>query len=497
VCIRNESPDQVIRNLEPLLDGLVRERVAHLFHAYLLSDSSDPDVIAAEAVRLDAFAAKWKSAIPITYRRRAVNTAFKSGNMRDFCERWGANHEFAVTLDADSFMPAHAVLRLVRIMQANPTLGILQPLIVGLPSVSPFARVFQFGMRLGMRSHTLGAAWWQGDCGPYWGHNAILRLKPFTDHCSMPLLPGNGPLGGHVLSHDQVEAALMRRAGYEVRVLPEEGLSFEENPPTLLEFKRRDLRWCHGNMQYWQLLRLPGLKPVSRFQLIFAVLMYLNSPAWIAMMAIGTIALALSETQVGPSVSVRLGAGSVLFGAIMFMSWAPKIASVVDLLLREPARRSYGGGASFISNVATETLHMLLLAPIMALAHTLFLIKLFVFRRGGTWNSQVRESHAVPWGLALTRLWPQMLVGSAVVGVVATKAPDKLAFALMGASGLLLAVPFAVATASPLVGLLLARMGIARIPEEVEVPAVLESLRLPALEMRAKPTRARYFIRDA
>jgi membrane glycosyltransferase len=239
------------------------------------------------------------------------------------------------------------------------------------------------------------------------------------------------------------------------------------------------------------------LKPVSRFQLIFAVLMYLNSPAWIAMMAIGTIALALSETQVGPSVSVRLGAGSVLFGIMMFMSWAPKIASVVDLLLREPARRSYGGGASFVSNVATETLHMLLLAPIMALAHTLFLIRLFVFRRGGTWNSQVRESHAVPWGLALTRLWPQMLVGCAVVGVVATKAPDKLAFALMGASGLLLAVPFAVATASPFVGLLLARMGIARIPEEVEVPAVFEALRLPALEMRAKPARAGYFIRDA
>ena len=197
MCIRNESPDQVTRNLQPLLEGLVQARVAHLFHVYLLSDSSDPGIIAAEKSCFDAFIAKWQGTIPVTYRRRAVNTAFKSGNIRDFCDRWGNNHEFAITLDADSFMPTHAVLRLVRIAQANPTLGILQTLIVGMPSVSVFARVFQFGMRLGMRSYTLGATWWQGDCGPYWGHNAIIRLAPFIAHCRMPVLPGNGPLSGH------------------------------------------------------------------------------------------------------------------------------------------------------------------------------------------------------------------------------------------------------------------------------------------------------------
>jgi membrane glycosyltransferase len=496
VCIRNESPDQVIRHLEPMLDGLTRARAHACFHVYLLSDSSDPEIITAEASRFAAFAAKWSKTIPVTYRRRTVNTGFKSGNIRDFCERWGANHEFAVTLDADSFMPAPAVLRLLRIMQANPRLGILQPLIVGLPSVSPFARVFQFGMRLGMRSQTLGAAWWQGDCGPYWGHNAILRLRPFTDHCAIPVLPGSGPLAGHVLSHDQVEAALMRRAGYDVRVLPEEGLSFEENPPTLLEFKRRDLRWLHGNMQYWQLLTLPGLRPVSRFQLAFAILMYLNSPAWIAMMALGTIMLAFSEA-LGSSVPVRLGAGAFLFAVVMLMTWAPKIASIIDLLLKEPGRRSYGGGASFVSNVATETLHMMLLSPIMALAHTLFLIRLLAFRRGGTWNSQLRESHAVPWRLALTRLWPQTLAGALIIGIVMIKAPDRIALALIGAGGLLLAVPFAVATASPLLGLLLARIGIGRIPEEVDVPAALEPLQLPALAASAKPVRMRYFVRDA
>jgi membrane glycosyltransferase len=263
-----------------------------------------------------------------------------------------------------------------------------------------------------------------------------------------------------------------------------------------LEFKRRDLRWLHGNMQYWQLLNLPGLRPVSRIQLLFAILMYLNSPAWMAMMALGTIVLAFSETQ-GSSVPVSLGAGAVLVGVVMLMTWAPKIASVIDLLLREPARRSYGGGASLVSNVATETLHMLILSPIMALAHTLFLIRLLVFRRGGSWNSQLRESHAVPWRLALTRLWPQTLAGCAVIGVIAMKAPEKLALAVMGAGGLLLAVPFAVATASPLLGILLARIGIGRIPEEVEVPTALESLRLPAIEAGAERARMRYLMRDA
>jgi len=145
---------------------------------------------------------------------------------------------------------------------------------VGLPSTSAFARVFQFGMRLGMRSYTLGSAWWQGDCGPYWGHNAVLRLAPFIAHCALPVLSRVEMEDRHILSHDQIEAALMRAAGYDVRVLPQEDLGWEENPPTLIEFIRRDLRWCQGNMQYWRFLFLPGLRPVSRYQLALAILIW-------------------------------------------------------------------------------------------------------------------------------------------------------------------------------------------------------------------------------
>ena len=459
MCIRNESPDQVTRNLQPLMDGLVQARVAHLFHVYMLSDSSDPGNHRRRgrpASTPSSPSGKARSRSPIGAAQ--VNTAFKSGNIRDFCDRWGNNHEFAITLDADSFMPAETVLRLVRIAQANPTLGILQTLVVGLPSVSVFARVFQFGMRLGMRSYTLGAAWWQGDCGPYWGHNAIIRLAPFIAHCRLPLLPGNGPLSGHVLSHDQVEAALMRRAGYEVRVLPVEGVSWEENPPTLMEFSRRDLRWCQGNMQYWQLLTLPGLKPVSRFQLVFAIWMYLGSPAWMAMTAIGTVLLALSETPAAQYVPVKAGAGTALFAIMMLMTFAPKIATHDRRAADDFGARSFGGALPFAFNIAVEAaVHGSAGADHRAHATRFFMIRLFVFRRGGTWNSQTRESHAVPWRLALTKLWPQTIAGCTVLGVVAMKSPNDFGFALMGTSGLILAAPFAVATASPLMGALFAQ----------------------------------------
>src|SRR5205807_5000493 len=279
-------------------------------------------------------------------------------------ERWGRDHELAITLDADSFMPAAAMLRLVRVMQACPEIGILQGLVVGLPSTGAFARIFQFGMRLGMRSYTLGSAWWQGDCGPYWGHNAVIRLAPFIAHCHIPPRPD----GTHILSHDQIEAVLMRRAGYEVRVLPEEELGWEENPPTLLEFIRRDLRWCQGNMQYWPLLALPGLKAVSRYQIAFALIWFLASPAWMALLLITTVAVAMK----GSAGFVRPEAGGWLFAIVLVMWFAPKIATVLDVLLPPHARRAFGGAARFPASVAIETVFFLLLSPIMWFGHTIF-----------------------------------------------------------------------------------------------------------------------------
>ena len=481
LCIRNELPERMIRNLEPMLAGLDAAGCGERFNLYVLSDTNDLTIAADEEARFAALTSRWRDRVAITYRRRAVNTAYKAGNIREFCERWGSKHDFAVTLDADSFMTADAVLRLVRIMQADPKLGILQGLIVGLPSTSAFARVFQFGMRLGMRSYTIGSAWWQSDCGPYWGHNAVLRLKPFIAHCALPVLSRNGTEDRHILSHDQIEAVLMRSAGYDVRVLPQEDLGWEENPPTLLEFIRRDLRWCQGNMQYWRFLSLPGLKPVSRYQLALAIVMFIGSPAWIGLLVLGTLTLAFSNTA---GSFIRADAGMALLVCMLVMWFAPKIASAIDILLRPELRRAFGGTGLFIINFVIETVYSIMLCPILWFGHTIFLTGLLFGREIG-WIGQTRDDHAVPFTLALHNLWPHTLLGCAALGLLAVTQPAAIPYALFLAGGPALAIPFAMVTAWPWLGSFAARVGIGRLPEEMARPAVLLALALPAIEQAA------------
>jgi membrane glycosyltransferase len=481
VCIRNEPPARIVHYLTPLLEGLAAANVGDRFHVYILSDTDEPAIAAAEDACFNALASDFSARLAITCRRRTQNTGFKAGNIRDFCERWGAQHDFAIVLDADSVMTAKAVMRLVRIIQADPQLGILQSLVTGLPSTSAFARIFQFGMRLGMRSYTIGSAWWQGDCGPYWGHNAVIRLAPFMAHCELPTLTGRSLVSGHVLSHDQIEAVLMRRAGYEVRVLPEEGASFEQNPPTLIEFIDRDLRWCQGNMQYWHFLLLPGLKPVSRYQLIFAVLMFLGSPAWMGLLVIGALALAWAGS---PAAFIRADAGLALFAIVLVMWFAPKIATVIDVLTRPDMRHAYGGGMRFIAGVITETVFFLLLSPIMWFAHTAFLAHLLL---GGSigWGAQARDDHAVPPSLAFRKLWPQILLGLSTVTVLGLTVPAAIPYALFIAAGPLLSIPLALITAWPGAGRALAYIGLGRLPEETAPPPELRALALPVITMAA------------
>jgi len=476
-------PDRILRNLEPMLAGFDAAGVGASFRLYVLSDTSDAETVGKEEACFTALAARWQSRIAISYRRRSINTGYKAGNIRDFCERWGNDHELAVTLDADSFMTADAVLRLVRIMQADPRLGILQGLVVGLPSTSAFARLFQFGMRLGMRSYTIGNAWWQGDCGPYWGHNAVLRLKPFMAHCELPVLFEDENGGRHILSHDQIEAALMRRAGYGVRVLPDEELGWEENPPTLIEFIRRDLRWCQGNMQYWGFLTLPGLRPVTRFNLAIAILMFLGSPVWIGLLVLGTLAVAVAPA---PTDFIRADAGIPLFVWVLVMWFAPMIATALDILLRPEARGTYGGVARFVANFVIAIIFSILLVPIMWFGHTMFLIGLLFGHEIG-WIGQTRDDHAVPLALAVRNLWPHTLLGWGAIVVLAMTHPGAIPYALFLAAGPALAIPLVIVTAFPAVGNRFARSGIGRLPEETAPPAALRALGLPALEAAAEP----------
>jgi membrane glycosyltransferase len=475
LCIRNEQPQRLVRNLQAMMSDLAATGHAARFHVYVLSDTNDPTMTAAEDREFTTLAAHWRDRLPLTYRRREINTGYKAGNIGDFCTRWGGNHEFALTLDADSFMSADAILRLVRIAQGDPQLGILQSLVVGLPSTSAFTRIFQFGMRLGMRSYTLGSAWWQADCGPYWGHNALLRLRPFIEQAQLPL-PKDGE--DHILSHDQMEAVLMRRGGYHVRVVPEEHESWEENPPNLIEFIGRDLRWCRGNLQYWRFLALPRLKFVSRCQLLFAILMFLGSPGWIGLLVIGTLALACTDT---PTNFIRADVGLALFIAVLVMWFAPKIATVVNILTRGEARHIFGGGFRLLAGVATETIFFILLSQIMWFGHALLIASL-PFGRPIEWAGQVRDDHSISLGQAIATFWPHTLLGAGALALLAATHPGAIPYALFLAGGLALSIPLAVITALPAAGRLLTRLGIGSLPEEIAPPACLRPLALPAVD---------------
>ncbi|GAB4190514.1 MAG: hypothetical protein OHK0024_31020 [Thalassobaculales bacterium] len=479
LAVRNEDPAAILERARTMLASLDATGWGHRFDLHVLSDSSRPAVIAAEEAGVAALAA----ADPrVHYRRRPLNTGFKAGNLREFAERAVGRYDFMIVLDADSLMTGQAMLRLVRIAQAHADLGILQTLVVGRPSDSAFARMFQFGMRHGMRSYTMGATWWQGDSGPYWGHNAIIRLRPFVDHCHLPVLPGRPPLGGVILSHDQVEAAMMRGAGFQVRVIPDEVGSWEENPPSLPDFIKRDLRWCQGNMQYWRLLGRPGFRTMGRFQLLFAVLMYLGAPAWVGLTVLG-VANAFMPLPPDPQ-PFPAGLGLSLFAVVMTMVFAPKIAGVLDVLLRAEERRRYGGGARLLAGFAVETLFSLLTGPVMLVAEAIFMAGL-LFGRRVAWEAQNRVGHYVPLAEAARGLWPQALFGLALAGALYLGAPGALPWAVPVLASLLLAIPFTSLTSSPWLGRQFQRLRLCAIPDEYEPAPELSGRSGPGLRPAA------------
>ena len=471
MTLRNEDPERAILRLRAVKASVDATGEGRAFSYFVLSDTNDATVAAAEQRLIDA----WKAADPdrdrIVYRRRTNNTGFKAGNVRDFCARWGSAYTLMLPLDADSLMSGDQIVRLVRMMQAYPKIGILQSLVVGMPSVSAFARIFQFGMRHGMRSYTMGQAWWVGECGPFWGHNALVRIKPFHEQCDLPMLPGSPPLGGHVLSHDQVEATLMRRAGYEVRVLPVERGSWEENPPTMLEFARRDVRWCQGNMQYLKLLNLPGLYPMSRFQLVWAILMFIGIPAWTLMIAL----LPVAAWEARDATDFPAGLAIGLYITFFTMYLMPKIAGLLDAMLTPGGVARYGGWLRFLPSAAIELVFSFLQGAVSTIRTSIFMVGL-LFGKSVVWGGQSRDAQGLSWATAAESLWPQTLFGIIICGALLAIAPAVFWWSLPLTAGYLLAIPFAVLTAEPGLGRLLQRLGLCGIPEDFAAPVEVKAV---------------------
>jgi membrane glycosyltransferase len=288
-----------------------------------------------------------------------------------------------------------------------------------------------------MRTHTTGIAWWQGSSGPYWGHNAIIRLRPFVELCDLPVLPS-----GPILSHDQVEAALMRAGGMEVRVIADEFESWEENPARLPDFVRRDLRWCQGNLQYWRLLGRPGFRPMGRFQLGNAVAMYLGAPSALLMLLVGGGSLA-----------------GMLYVGFLALGFAPRLLGVIDVLLRPAECRRWGGAARLLAGAATDGVFSLIVGPVMMVAQTRFILGL-AFGRRMIWEAQQRDDRRLEPGAAARGLWPQLVFGVVLLAL------HPVVWALPAVLGACLAIPFATITANPRLGGWMCRNGLCAIPEE-------------------------------
>lgn len=455
LCLRNEEMAPVLRPLGPLLDGLSDRS----FHLWFLSDTQEPSARAAEDAALAEFrAARPGDAARIHLRRRSANTGFKAGNVMEFLEAEGRGYDYLLCLDADSVMTPAAVLKLVSAMDADPRMAILQQLIVGRPVAAPFPRLFQFGMRAGMRAWATGQGWWQGPKGPYWGHNALIRIAPFREHGKLEALPD----GSTILSHDQVEAVRLHGAGWGVWCLPEEEGSLEGNPPALPEFMARDLRWAAGNMQYFALLRRPGLDAMARFQLLQAILLFLCAPLWV--LAFG-LAAAIAAT--GGFDAVTAGSLILLTLLVWLTQHAPKLAGYAQLLVQPAQAARYGGRRAVLAGAGAEILFTTVLSSISNLNKARFLLALPFGARMG-WRPQNRADRGVSWGDATRLLWPHTLAGLASFGLLAATAPWAIGFALPWAGGLLVAIPFCVWTSSPRLARWLVARGVAATPEELQ-----------------------------
>src|ERR1019366_5049347 len=455
--VRNEDMGVVLPPVRRLLDGLDATGAGGAFAVFVLSDSNDPAAAEAEARAVALFQANDRDPGRIHYRRRRENSGFKAGNIMEFLEHQADGFELMLILDADSEMTPMAVLRLVAAMRDDPNLGIVQHLTVGLPASSAFPRLFQFGMRAGMRTWATALSWWQRDECVYWGHNAVARIAPFRAHCHLPLLPDGSP----ILSHDQIEAAMLRGAGWGVRLLAEEDGSYEANPPALPEFMRRELRWLAGDFEYRHLLRMPGLRPMGRWQLVQAILLFGCTPFYLAFLLAAAWAAAtdrVSPFPFGPA----LAAAAIWAGGL----YAPKLLGYLEVLLSREKRTLYGGAGRVLAGMALETVFTLLMDAINTLAKTVATVRIALGLRA-RWMPQNRTDRGVSWSEATRLLWPQTVVGGVVFAGLAQAGWTAVLSAAPFVGGLLLAIPFCVITADPAVGAWLRDKQLAAIPEEV------------------------------
>ncbi|HTU26098.1 MAG TPA: glucans biosynthesis glucosyltransferase MdoH [Pirellulales bacterium] len=479
--VYNESPHGVFAGLRAIHESLQATGEGAAFDFFVLSDTTDPDVWLAEELSWARLTRVLPGDSRLFYRHRTRNEGRKSGNIADFCQRFGAAYEFMIVLDADSVMSGETIVELVRRMQQDPEIGILQTPPVPVNRGSLFARCQQFAAAVYGPIFLAGFAWWAGDEGNYWGHNAIIRLEAFTKACGLPRLPGNGPLGGEILSHDFVEAALIRRAGFKVCLAGDLDGSYEECPPTLLDFAQRDQRWCQGNLQHLRLIFSAGIHPVSRFHLSMGAMSYLSSPLWLLSLVLSFFVVALHRapspnSSAAGDPSAAGDWGLALFAGTMALLLLPKLWAYL-VLLREPTRLAQCGGAAKAAlSTLVETVVSMLVAPILMVFHSTFVVGTLV-GRSVQWNAQQRNEGGLEFTAAVAAHWKQTLLAVLASVIVWTFAAAMLVWLIPVLAGLILAVPLSIVLSSVPLGRWLAFRGLLLIPQETQVPKVLRRQR--------------------
>ncbi|MGE0734277.1 MAG: glucans biosynthesis glucosyltransferase MdoH [Alphaproteobacteria bacterium] len=485
--IYNEDTAKVFANVQAIYESLEKTGHAGAFDFYILSDTTNPDIWVAEELAWHALCDRVQGHGRIFYRKRRFNTARKAGNIADFCRRWGGRYEHMIVLDADSLMDGRTLVTMARLMEVNPGVGLVQvpPMIVGRSTL--FGRMVQFASRAYGPVFAAGQAFWQLGEGNYWGHNAIIRTQAFIDHCGLPELPGRAPLGGHILSHDFVEAALLRRAGWKVWLVPELTGSYEDCPPTLIDFAKRDQRWCQGNMQHARVVLARGFHWVSRLHLMNGIMSYVSSVLWLAFLAVGMATVIRSNlidpVYFGPQKSLfpawptfNAQLAQSLFGVALVLLFVPRLLGIVNMLLDRRVKRTSGGAFRIVGSALLEMIYSTLLAPIMMLFQSSFVIKTFAGLNVG-WNTQRRTENGMSWLDAVRQHFLHTLFGAAIAGVAWYFSPDLLAWLSPVVAGLLLSAPISYYTARVDLGVRLRRLGLFLIPEETVPPSVVRRAR--------------------
>jgi membrane glycosyltransferase len=491
--ICNEQVPRVCEGLRATYESLQKTGLLDRFDFYILSDSSDPDKWVEEERRWFDLVHELDVLGRVYYRRRVVNEGKKSGNIRDFLRTWGKRYRYFVIFDADSVMRGETLVDLVKMMEAHPNVGLIQTVPSLVNAASLFGRMQQFANRLYAPIFITGLNFWAQAFGNYWGHNAIIRTEPFMNHCDLPQLPGAKPLGGHILSHDFVEAALLLKANWEVWLAYDLEGSYEEAPQTMIENAQRDRRWCQGNMQHGMVVWARGLRWGSRLHMSLGILGYLASPVWLLFLLTFNwmlwyeASMDLSRITVRPLTPfLKVSANQhafLIFAICMAMLFLPKILALVDLARDPPRRRAFAGIVPATCGAIAETAFSTMHAPLQMLWHSKFVAASLLFF-GVQWGPQKRAADGIAWPQAIRQHWGHTVIG--LLWGAAIWHLDRPVFwwftPMM--TGMILSIPASVLTSRATLGDRARRYGLFVTPEETAPPPELAALRarMAALE---------------